>query len=151
MSFRENLRRGRSHILLIVVMIAAASFVVATEDDALTRETGKRPSTRPLPLPALVIKEREVISKDVERLKKAASLPVAQIGAYANLKDAQLAATTAGERLSQGSVAAVTRIDSPVGGSGFYRLVLVPREGTPANQVCSAWRDDGGECFVRVR
>jgi hypothetical protein len=41
LSFRENLRRGRSHLLIVVVMLITAAVVVSIEDENLARETGK--------------------------------------------------------------------------------------------------------------
>lgn len=41
MSFRENLRRGRSHLIIAAVLIVAGAVVVTIEDRNLKRETGK--------------------------------------------------------------------------------------------------------------
>jgi len=41
MSFRENVRRARSHILISVVLIVAGTIIVNIEDRNLSRETGK--------------------------------------------------------------------------------------------------------------
>ncbi|WP_054946728.1 hypothetical protein [Novosphingobium sp. KN65.2] len=41
MSIRENLRRGRSHIITAVVLIVAGALVVQIEDRNLQREAGK--------------------------------------------------------------------------------------------------------------
>lgn len=41
MTFREKLRRGRSHILLVVIVIVVSVIVVNLEDDTLASETGK--------------------------------------------------------------------------------------------------------------
>lgn len=41
MSFRGNLRRARSHILIIVVLIVAGTIIVNIEDKNLSRETGR--------------------------------------------------------------------------------------------------------------
>ena len=48
MTFREKLRRGRSHLLLVVLMAITAAIVVNIEDDNLAEETGKPiPDHRP--------------------------------------------------------------------------------------------------------
>lgn len=41
MIFREKLRRGRSHILLVLIMLGVSIVVANLEDENLTRETGK--------------------------------------------------------------------------------------------------------------
>lgn len=41
MKFREKLRRGRSHLLLVTVMLATSAIVIALDDADLTRKTGK--------------------------------------------------------------------------------------------------------------
>lgn len=41
MRFREKLRRGRSHLLIVLVMLVTAAIVVGTEDENLSREAGK--------------------------------------------------------------------------------------------------------------
>ena len=41
MKFRENLRRGRSHLLVVFVMIVTAAIVISIEDENLANETGK--------------------------------------------------------------------------------------------------------------
>lgn len=40
-TLREGLIKGRSHLLVVVVMIVTAVVVIALENDTLTRETGK--------------------------------------------------------------------------------------------------------------
>lgn len=41
MTFREKLRRGRSHILLVVVMILVSILVVNLKDDTVQPQTGQ--------------------------------------------------------------------------------------------------------------
>ncbi|GFM30073.1 MULTISPECIES: hypothetical protein [unclassified Novosphingobium] len=41
MSIRENLRRGRSHIITAIVLIVAGALVVHIEDRNLQRESGE--------------------------------------------------------------------------------------------------------------
>jgi len=41
MSFRENLRKGRSHLIIAAVLLVAGTIVVSIEDKALQRETGR--------------------------------------------------------------------------------------------------------------
>ena len=48
MRFREKLRRGRSHLLIVALMIITAIIVVSIEDDNLSREAGKAPPDRSL-------------------------------------------------------------------------------------------------------
>ena len=43
MTFGEKLRRARSHILLVIVMIVTTIIVVSIEDENLADETGKVP------------------------------------------------------------------------------------------------------------
>lgn len=43
MSWRRNLRKGRSHLIFCVILIVAGTIVVRMEDKALTRETGSHP------------------------------------------------------------------------------------------------------------
>lgn len=55
MSFRQSLRRARSHIIIIIVLIAAGTTVVRIEDDNLERETGK-------PVPDTIISGKGALS-----------------------------------------------------------------------------------------
>jgi hypothetical protein len=41
MSFRRNLRRARSHLITIAVLLVAGAVIVQIEDDNLAREIGK--------------------------------------------------------------------------------------------------------------
>lgn len=41
MRFRDKLRRGRSHLLIVFVMIVTAAIVVSIEDENLATEAGK--------------------------------------------------------------------------------------------------------------
>ena len=41
MSIRENLRRGRSHLIIAAVLIIAGAIVVSIEDQTLHDEAGK--------------------------------------------------------------------------------------------------------------
>lgn len=41
MTFGEKLRRGRSHLLIIAIMIVTAIVVVSIEDENLANEAGK--------------------------------------------------------------------------------------------------------------
>jgi hypothetical protein len=43
MSFRENLRRGRSHLLTAAVLLATGLVVVSIEDKQLASEVGAPP------------------------------------------------------------------------------------------------------------
>ena len=43
MSWKRNLRKGRSHFVLCLVLIVAGMIVVRMEDRALTRDTGSHP------------------------------------------------------------------------------------------------------------
>ena len=52
MRFREKLRRGRSHLLIVLLMIATAALVVSIEDENLAKETGKAAPNRAVELPA---------------------------------------------------------------------------------------------------
>ena len=48
MTFRENLRRARSHLIIVVIMLVAGYFVVRIEDRNLEQEIGK-PAPQHLP------------------------------------------------------------------------------------------------------
>lgn len=52
MSFRENLRRGRSHLITAVVLIVAGVVIVNIEDRNLQRAAGKPLPERGVPLDA---------------------------------------------------------------------------------------------------
>lgn len=41
MTFGEKLRRARSHLLTVIIMIVTAAIVVTIEDDNLANEAGK--------------------------------------------------------------------------------------------------------------
>ena len=41
MSFRNNLRHARSHLIIVAVLIVAGALIVHIEDRNLQRETGK--------------------------------------------------------------------------------------------------------------
>lgn len=41
MRFRDKLRRGRSHLLIVFVMLVTAAIVVSIEDENLANEAGK--------------------------------------------------------------------------------------------------------------
>lgn len=43
MNWKEGLRKGRSHLLMVAILAIAGSIIVGMEDDALQRETGKVP------------------------------------------------------------------------------------------------------------
>lgn len=43
MSWRDNLRKGRSHVITVVVLIVASGIIVRIEDETLQREAGKTP------------------------------------------------------------------------------------------------------------
>lgn len=51
MSFRRNLRRARSHLIIVVVLIVAGTLVVRIEDRNLNRETGKAIPQRSIAAP----------------------------------------------------------------------------------------------------
>jgi hypothetical protein len=148
MSFRENLRRGRSHLLLVVVMIVTAAFVVATEDENLARETGKPPPQRDIAIPEPPTNSGDLAgrSEPREATKAVENGPVAQIGAYDNLRDAQTAA-----KAFEGNPLATPRIDRPEDANGVYRIVLVPQAASSAEEVCARVKNAGGDCFVRER
>jgi hypothetical protein len=40
MSLRENLRRGRTHLITAAVLLATGLIVIGVEDDKLAREVG---------------------------------------------------------------------------------------------------------------
>lgn len=46
MSFREGLRKGRSHLIFATILAVAGTLVVHIEDDHLEQETGRRPAPR---------------------------------------------------------------------------------------------------------
>jgi hypothetical protein len=46
MSWKHNLRKGRSHLIFCFVLIVAGTIVVRMEDSALTRETGSHPQVQ---------------------------------------------------------------------------------------------------------
>lgn len=43
MSWRSNLRKGRSHLITVAILLIASTIIVKIEDSALQREAGKRP------------------------------------------------------------------------------------------------------------
>ena len=49
MSFRNNLRRARSHLITIAVLLTAGAIIVGIEDRNLSRETGKPIPDRTIP------------------------------------------------------------------------------------------------------
>jgi hypothetical protein len=51
MRFREKLRRGRSHLLIALLMIVTAAIVVRIEDENLADEAGKPVPDRAVELP----------------------------------------------------------------------------------------------------
>ena len=50
MSFRENLRRARSHIIIVIVLLVGGAIVVSIEDRDLSREAGKPIPHHPIDL-----------------------------------------------------------------------------------------------------
>ncbi len=48
MSFRENLRRGRSHVIFAIVLLAAAWVVLKLEDRELNAAPGKAAPVAPV-------------------------------------------------------------------------------------------------------
>lgn len=46
MNWREGLRRGRSHVIFVIVLAVAGTTVVRIENDTLEAETGTRPAPR---------------------------------------------------------------------------------------------------------
>lgn len=53
MSFRENLRRGRSHLITAIILIVASIVIVRIEDRNLQREIGKPIPRHQVPIEAL--------------------------------------------------------------------------------------------------
>ncbi len=51
MRFREKLRRGRSHLLIVMLMLITAAVVVSIEDENLSRQTGKSTPERAVAMP----------------------------------------------------------------------------------------------------
>ncbi|WP_156500514.1 hypothetical protein [Croceicoccus bisphenolivorans] len=49
MKFSEKLRRARSHLLIVAIMIVTSVIVVNLEDEALTNEVGSHPAHAALP------------------------------------------------------------------------------------------------------
>jgi hypothetical protein len=49
MRFRQNLRRARSHLITIVVLLIAGTIIVRIEDRNLAREIGKPKPDHSLP------------------------------------------------------------------------------------------------------
>lgn len=43
MSWRDNLRKGRSHLITVAILLAASSVIVRIEDATLEREAHKPP------------------------------------------------------------------------------------------------------------
>jgi hypothetical protein len=58
MSIRTNLRRGRSHIIIALVMAIAGTLVVRIEEQALQREIGKTPPDRLVAAKGLLPREQ---------------------------------------------------------------------------------------------
>ncbi|MFC0303918.1 hypothetical protein [Rhizorhabdus histidinilytica] len=51
MSWRDNLRKGRSHLITVAILLVASSVIVRIEDSALQREAHKpQPRNQMVPL-----------------------------------------------------------------------------------------------------
>jgi len=55
MSFRENLRRARSHLITVAALIVASAVIVHIEDRNLQREMGKPIPRHTVPVDTLPV------------------------------------------------------------------------------------------------
>jgi hypothetical protein len=55
MSFRENLRRARSHLITAAILIIASAVIVHIEDRNLRREVGKPIPRHAVPIETLPV------------------------------------------------------------------------------------------------
>ncbi|MFY9350216.1 MAG: SPOR domain-containing protein [Sphingobium sp.] len=140
MSFREGLRKGRSHLIFATILAVAGTLVVRIEDDHLEQETGRRPAAhagvpeidpaRPNPPPSN---------------RPTAAPPAAtyvQIGAYASQALAERKAQAARETLDAANRPGV-RVD-PF--RKLYRAQLGPMPEQDARALCDAMTARGEAC-----
>ncbi|MGX7895969.1 hypothetical protein [Tsuneonella sp. HG222] len=159
MTFGEKLRRGRSHLLVVVVMIVTAAIVVGIEDENLTRETGKSPpdrrypghlQTTPNPGSGAAIADRTEPRPGAGE----AVGPMVQLGAYLSREDALASwARLVDARQELGSLK-LDRIEPEIvearaAGRTVHRLLIRPRGEMSAAQMCQEFQALDNACFVR--
>lgn len=139
MSFREGLRKGRSHLIFATILAFAGTLVVRIEDDHLEQETGRRPAPR-AGVPKI---NRPLPSASPNR--PGADPPAAtyvQIGAYASRTLAEQKARAVQQGLDAANRPGV-RVE-PF--RKLYRAQLGPMSEEDARALCNAMIAQGDAC-----
>lgn len=170
MNWAEGLRRGRSHVIFVIVLAIGGATVVQIENDTLEAETGTRPAAR-ADVPALAVPSQiaaratppapQRTTAATAALDKAAPMTpradavvrrdepalVVQAGAYATRAGAQ----RAGERMQ--------RIVSQSGGGApsieayrsVYRVRFAAADQPTARAICDRLTAGGDTCWIVER
>lgn len=140
MSFREGLRKGRSHLIFATILAVAGTLVVSIEDDHLEQETGGRPAAR-----AEVPKIDRPFAKPATSNRPIPPPPAAtyvQIGAYGSRALAEEKARAVQQGLDAANRPGV-RVE-PF--RKLYRAQLGPVPGGEARALCDAVTARGEAC-----
>lgn len=174
MNWTEGLRRGRSHVIFVIVLAIGGATVVQIENDTLEAETGTRPAARadvpvlampsqtatrptpPLPatpqraaaITAAPDKEAPMMPRPADAAEQDGAALLVQAGAFATRAGAQ----RAGERMQ--------RVVSPSGGGvapsiepyrSVYRVRFAAADQPAARAICDRLKASGDACWIVER
>ena len=171
MNWTEGLRRGRSHVIFVIVLAIGGATVVQIENDTLEAETGARPAAR-ADVPALALPSQMATRSTTPTSKRAAAVtatpdkeaPVTQRPAAAARQDGpallvqagafatRAGAQRAGERMQ--------RVVSPSGGGAapsiepyrrVYRVRFAAADQPTARAICDRLKASGDPCWIVER
>ncbi|OWK29943.1 SPOR domain-containing protein [Sphingomonas mucosissima] len=162
MNWREGLRRGRSHVIFVIVLAVGGATVVQIEDNTLEAETGKRPAARS-DVPAVALARSTALAppartpatadrppehdRVVPSAERTAPMAMVQAGAYDTHTDAQHAGEMMLKELTGiGDVA--LKIERY---RGFYRVRFTAADRTAARAMCDRLSTRGRACWVIAR
>lgn len=159
MKFHEKLRRGRSHLLIVVLMIVTAIIVVSIEDENLTRETGKATPDHQAPLRAgagegaIPAQGREARSALPLSAPSGSDGDVVQLGAYLTRNQAQVGWEEIAKKARSAGIGVesieVLIVQAHWDGRAVHRLLVRPEGESAAADLCSELKALDLECFTR--
>lgn len=162
MNWREGLRRGRSHVIFVIVLAIGGATVVQIEDNTLEAETGRRPAARS-DVPAVALARSTALPSPVrapatadrrpERERAALSakrtrpMAMVQAGAYDTHTEAQHAGEMMLKEL-RGISDVALRIERY---RGFYRVRFTATDRAAARSICDRLSTGGRACWAIAR
>ncbi|WP_066858838.1 SPOR domain-containing protein [Sphingobium sp. TCM1] len=153
MSWREGLRKGRSHLLFALILAVAGTLIVHIEDNNLERETGHRPVARAgvptvkgrITPPVTALSAKQTPAPDTARptIDDAAQFKAyVQVGAFRDRHRAEQAGASALRSLN-GQPALAVRV-KPF--AKIFRAELGPIDPSAAKRLCARLLALGHEC-----